>query len=371
MSVEQATGERALDGRSDVASLGAVFYELLTGRQPYRGRTPVDIALAVINETPPPPRALVLEVPPALEAICMKAMAKRREERYLTARALAEDLQRFLEGEAVQANPQGKLSATVRRLAKNKTSSFMTFAALAVIAIAAFVVIAGRREHQVTARLLEARTLESNGRLWDALRIYEQIPAAKGEAERLRETLRGQDQEARDKEDRERAASILSEIGGDPSPAERVSIASRALDTWPGFEQAYVLRALARQDLGDDASAYDDLARAIQVSKSPLPHHLSRAEIARRLGRVEDEIADLTAALELTPFSNDLRVHRAWASAKLARKLADTTTPEARTKAERALQQAEGDLATVKRHSLLETVQGAVKEAYAALHRGS
>ena len=54
-----------------------------------------------------------------------------------------------------------------------------------------------------------------------------------------------------------------------------------------------------------------------------------------------------------------------------ARKLADATTPDARTKAERALQQAETDLAAVKRHSLLETVQGAVKEAHAALHRGS
>ena len=368
MSVEQATGERALDGRSDVASLGAVFYELLTNRQPYRGRTPVDIALAVINETPIRPRDLVPEVPASLEAICLKAMAKRREERYLTARAFAEDLQRFLEGEAVQATPQGKVSATVRRLAKHKTSTFMTFAAVAVIAVAAFVVINGRREHQTTTLLLEARTLESSGRLWDALRIYEQIPAAKGDAERLREALRGQDQEARDKQDRERAAAVLSEIGGDPSPTDRVTIATRALDTWPAFEQAYVIRALARQDLGDDASAYDDLGRAIQVSKNPLSHHLSRADIARRLGRIEDEIVDLTAALDLNPFSNDLRVNRAWANAKLARKLADATTPDARTRAERALQQAEADLAAVKRHSLLETVQGAVKEAHAAIH---
>ncbi len=98
---------------------------------------------------------------------------------------------------------------------------------------------------------------------------------------------------------------------------------------------------------------------------------MSRADIARRLGRVEDEIADLTAALDLNPFSNDLRVHRAWANAKLARKLADATTPDARSRAESALQQAEADLAAVKRHSLLESVQGAVKEAHAALHRGS
>jgi hypothetical protein len=371
MSVEQATGERALDGRSDVASLGAVFYELITGRQPYRGRSPVDIALAVINQTPTRPRDLAPDVSPALEAICMKAMAKRREERYLTARAFAEDLQRWLEGEPVQANPQGKLSATVRRLARNKTSSILAAAALAAIAIAAIVVITVRRESRTTAQLLEARTLESGGRVWEALRIYEEIPAAHGEAERLRDLLRVREAEAREQQDHDRAAAILSEIGGDPSPADRVTIASRALDAWPAFEQAYIVRALARRDLGDDASAYDDLGHAIQVSKSPLPHHLGRAEIARRLGRVEDEIVDLTAALELNPFSDDLKVHRAWAAAKLARKLADSPAPEARARAGQALRQAETDLAAVKRHSLLETVQGAVKAAQAALHRGS
>jgi tetratricopeptide (TPR) repeat protein len=371
MSVEQATGERALDGRSDVASLGAVFYELLTGRTPYQGRTPVDIALAVINQVPPKPRDLIPDLPPALEAICLKAMAKRREERYLTARALAEDLQRFLEGESVQARPQGRLSATVRRLRKNKMTALMTAVAVSVVTIAALVVVGVRRESETTARLLEARTLESGGRLWDALRLYEQIPAAHGEAERLREVIRSQDAESREKQDRERAAAILAEIGGDPSAADRVVIATRALEAWPGFEQAYVVRARAREDLGDEAAAYDDFGRAVRVSGSPLPHHLSRAEIARRLGRVEDEIADLTAALDLNPTLNDLRVHRAWANARLALRLAESPAGDSRSRAERALERAEADLATIKRHSLLETVQGAVKEAHAALQRGS
>ncbi|MBV8878385.1 MAG: protein kinase, partial [Planctomycetaceae bacterium] len=371
MSVEQATGERALDGRSDVASLGAVFYELLTGRQPFLGRTPVDIALAVVNQTPPRPRDLAPDLPAALEAICLKAMAKRREERYPTARAFAEDLQRFLEGESVQAKPQGTLSATVRRLGKNKTTTFVSAAALVLVVLSAVVVAGVRRESQATARLLEARTLESGGRLWDALHAYEQIPDAAGEVERVRALLRTQDSEAKAKQDQERAATILSEIGGDPSPADRVSIATRALDAWPGFEQAYIIRALARQDLGDDPSAYEDLGRAIQVSKSPLPHYLSRADIARRLGRAEDEVADLTAALDLNPFSGDLRVHRAWAHAKLARKLAESAAPDARARAAKELERAEADLAAVKRHSLLETVQGALKEAQAALNRGS
>jgi hypothetical protein len=195
--------------------------------------------------------------------------------------------------------------------------------------------------------------------LWEALRIYEEIPAAQADAERLREDLRRRETAAKQQQDRENAAAVLAQIGGDPSAAERVAIATHALEIWPAFEQAYVIRALARQDLGDDASAYDDLGRAI------------RAEIARRLGRVEDEILDLSAALDLTPFSGDLRVHRAWAYAKAARVLAVSGKPDSRERAEALLKKAQSDLASVKRHSLLETVQGAVKEAHDAIQRGS
>jgi tetratricopeptide (TPR) repeat protein len=371
MSVEQATGERALDGRSDVASLGAVFYELLTGRPPFLGRTAVDVALAVVNQTPPRPRELVPDVPPALEAVCLRAMAKRREERYPSARALAEDLQRFLEGESVQARPGGKLSATVRRLGKNKASMAAAAIALAAVAAAVLIVLAVHRDAETTARLLEARTLEGAGRLDDALPLYERIPSARGEADRVRQSLRARDAEARERQDRARAAAILAETGGDESPVERVLSATRALHAWPGFEEAYLVRARAREDLGDDPSAYEDLGRAVGVSRNPLPHHLSRAEIARRLGREEDEIADLTAALDLNPSLSDLRIYRAWASARLARKLAESPTPDSRAKAERTLERAEADLAAVRRHSLLETVQGAVRDAHAALQRGS
>jgi len=371
MSVEQATGERALDGRSDVASLGAVLYELLTERQPYLGRTPVDIALAVINQTPPRPRELVPDLPSAVEAICLKAMSKRREDRYPTAKAFAEDLQRFLEGESVDAKPQGRLSATVRRLGKNKTSTLALAAAAAVLVLAGAALLAAQRDSRRTERLLQAKTHEAAGRLWEALRIYEELPSARADADRIRETLRVNEATAKRERDREAAATILARIGEAPDAAARAAIATRALETCPEFEQAFIVRALARQDLGDDASAYDDLGCAIQVSTSPLPHYLSRADIARRMGRVDDEILDLTAALGLNPFSGDLKIHRAWAYAKLARKIAEAGKPNARERAEDFLRKAQADLASVKRHSLLETVQGAVKEAHDAIQRGS
>jgi hypothetical protein len=123
--------------------------------------------------------------------------------------------------------------------------------------------------------------------------------------------------------------------------------------------------------MGDDPGAYDDLGRAVKVSASPLSHLLSRVDIARRLGRVDDEIDNLSAALDLNPLSPDLRVSRAWALARLARMLAESRSPEALERAGRVLAKAEADLAGIKKHTLLETVQSAVKEAQAAVRGGS
>jgi tetratricopeptide (TPR) repeat protein len=354
-----------------VASLGSVFYELLTARQPYRGATQVDIALAVINQIPLPPRHLLPDVPEPLEAICLKAMAKRREDRYPTARAFAEDLQRYLEGEPVLAKPTGRVVATVRRISKSRSSSLALGAAAAAVLLAGTAFWVLRRESRIRGELLEAQSLEFAGRLPDALRIYERIPDARVQAERLREAIRTRASAEQRQRAMLEAAAVLGSEGEEVPGARRIALANRALEICPDFEPAFVSRALASQEMGDDAAAYDDLGRAIKVSASPLPHLLSRADISRRLGRVADEIENLSSALELNPLSSDLRVHRAWALARQARALAESRTPQGLERAGRALTQAESDLSTVRKHSLLETVQAAVKEAQALLKSGS
>ena len=97
MSPEQARGEgHRVDGRSDIFSLGIVFYELLTGRRPFRGDSHVDVLRLVIAAEPRPPRQLDDTIPPELERVCLKALAKRSAERYTTARDMADDLRHFL-----------------------------------------------------------------------------------------------------------------------------------------------------------------------------------------------------------------------------------------------------------------------------------
>jgi predicted Ser/Thr protein kinase len=104
LSPEQAQGQ-AVDFRSDLYSVGCCLYEMLTGTVPFRGATPVAIAYRHVREDPAPPRLLNPDIPPSLEAVCLKAMAKRPENRYQTAAELRADLERARAGQRVAAGP--------------------------------------------------------------------------------------------------------------------------------------------------------------------------------------------------------------------------------------------------------------------------
>jgi eukaryotic-like serine/threonine-protein kinase len=106
MSPEQAKGEGHLvDGRSDIFSLGVVFYELLTGRRPFRGDSLREIIEQVTQAEARPPRQIDDTIPKELERICLKALSKRASERYTTAKDMAEDLQEFIKTTGATISP--------------------------------------------------------------------------------------------------------------------------------------------------------------------------------------------------------------------------------------------------------------------------
>ena len=102
LSPEQARGE-TVDSRSDVYSAGCLLYELLTGRPPFVGESPVSVAYQHVREQAAPPSSLDPELPPEVDAIVMKSLAKPVEERYQSAAAMRADIERFLAGKPVVA----------------------------------------------------------------------------------------------------------------------------------------------------------------------------------------------------------------------------------------------------------------------------
>jgi serine/threonine-protein kinase len=120
MAPEQAAGRSQDVGPlSDLYSLGAILYELITGSPPFEAPNPLDTLVQVIESEPTPPSRVRPELPKPLETICLKCLEKSPSARYGTADALADDLQRYLKAESIEAR-QLRLSQRVRRWARRE-----------------------------------------------------------------------------------------------------------------------------------------------------------------------------------------------------------------------------------------------------------
>ena len=137
MSPEQAAGDTgAVDHRSDIYSLGATLYELLTLQPAFVAEDRYQLLQKVAHESPVAPRQVNEAIPVGLEAVVLKAMARDPQVRYATAQALADDLTRFLSGEPVLARPEAWLRRTSRWLRRRRRTSAVIVGLLAVALVA-------------------------------------------------------------------------------------------------------------------------------------------------------------------------------------------------------------------------------------------
>jgi hypothetical protein len=184
MAPEQAEGRKDVGPAVDVYALGAILYQCLTGRPPFKAATPMDTLMQVVSGEPAPPRQLNPKVPRDLETVCLMCLRKEPQRRYAGAAALADDLGRFLHGREVTARRISAAEHAVRWTRRNPAVAALLLAVAATALLGAAGIVWKYREAEAArgaaeneaaaARLAREEARAAQATAEQALRVSEQ-----------------------------------------------------------------------------------------------------------------------------------------------------------------------------------------------------
>jgi serine/threonine-protein kinase len=257
MSPEQARGDTALVGpANDVYSLGATLYELLTNRPPFQESEIYALLRKVVDEDPPPVRRLNPRVNPDLETIVLKCLEKEPDRRYASAQALAEDLVRWLKGEAIEAHPPSLFYKARKFVSRRKAVTALAAVVAAVVGLLVPFLMSERSERRFLGELGEIRAQMLTVKEW------------------TRQEFRT-------------PAEIRAAL------AQHVGKVSAFVERHPDLPQGYYVRAHGRLLQSALAKADEDLRAALSLDPSFAPAWLLLARI-----RLEEYDRHQTAATD-------------------------------------------------------------------------
>ena len=237
MSPEQARGQADLVGEaSDVHALGAILYEMLTGRPPYGNDRATSVLARLLREEPPPPRAGDRRIPRDLETICLKTLAKVPSRRYASMAALLEDIRRFEDGVPPRARRLWT-SQRVLRLMRRRWRPLAALAAVATVAGLVWLLLVPRlaRDEAIRQLFVVAGWQHHEGRHDAAAGLYaaalDQIDRRDG---RIVAAIRAEDEPARRLELLREIQRCVGEID-DPAVAAAIALPVISQNPWISF----------------------------------------------------------------------------------------------------------------------------------------
>ena len=387
MAPEQAEGKvRAIGPATDVYALGAILYELLTGRPPFKAATAMETMLQVISAEPVSVRSLQPTTPVDLETVCLKCLRKERERRYASAQALADDLGRFLRREPVAARPVGRLERGWRWCKRNPTTAGLLTAVGLALALGAggasfFAIKASRAaaratqnsrivasqaetvlqeaeadliqaqqrraKHEPAVKEARTRVARAESQLAQSRASYEldrklvaksAIPSAQVEEARLQVEIHEAEKEAAE-------AKVEGLLLDDPA-LDQVIAEARAAVARARLDQARLSASSADSTLGEDGSARLRVAEAEAVLRlAELEHRRAGRRFAHHETRITHQRAAIRSAearerLAVNSYKRYKRVQaadpNAVAPAVLGEALATSRVARAETEEEKA-----------------------------------